>query len=159
MDRGLTVALRCDGDERVGAGHVGRCLPIALALRRVGHDVFVGSYGGVAERLLVGGERDAVADHVDDLAHSLNGSSSRRSAPPPRPTGYARGRPASVLSSIAVLRKPTVTSAPTIRGPDVGRHIDDETRRPTGPGRPAGVPAASRRRGVARGRRPAAGAA
>ncbi len=53
MDRRLTVALRCDGDERVGAGHVGRCLPIALALRRAGHDaLFVGRYGGVAEALL-----------------------------------------------------------------------------------------------------------
>ena len=49
----LTVALRCDGDKRVGAGHVGRCLPIALALRRAGHDaLFVGTYGGVAEALL-----------------------------------------------------------------------------------------------------------
>jgi spore coat polysaccharide biosynthesis predicted glycosyltransferase SpsG/RimJ/RimL family protein N-acetyltransferase len=53
MDRRLTVALRCDGDERVGAGHVGRCLPIALALRRAGCDaLFVGRYGGVAAALL-----------------------------------------------------------------------------------------------------------
>jgi spore coat polysaccharide biosynthesis predicted glycosyltransferase SpsG/RimJ/RimL family protein N-acetyltransferase len=53
MDRRLTIALRCDGDERVGAGHVGRCLPIALALRRAGQDAtFVGTYGGVAQRLL-----------------------------------------------------------------------------------------------------------
>src|SRR6185437_10731954 len=53
MGRRLTVALRCDGDERVGAGHVGRCLPIAHALRRTGHEaVFVGTYRGVAEQLL-----------------------------------------------------------------------------------------------------------
>jgi spore coat polysaccharide biosynthesis predicted glycosyltransferase SpsG/RimJ/RimL family protein N-acetyltransferase len=49
----MTVALRCDGDEVTGAGHVTRCLTIAHALRRAGKEVvFVGGYGGVAERLL-----------------------------------------------------------------------------------------------------------
>ena len=62
MDRRLTVALRCDGDERVGAGHVGRCLPIALALRRAGHDaLFVGTYSGVAGRLLADADLPTVA--------------------------------------------------------------------------------------------------
>ena len=57
----LTVALRCDGDERIGAGHVGRCLPIALALRRTGHDVlFAGRYGGLAQRLLAAAELPTV---------------------------------------------------------------------------------------------------
>ena len=27
------IALRCDGDAELGAGHVGRCVPIARALR------------------------------------------------------------------------------------------------------------------------------
>jgi spore coat polysaccharide biosynthesis predicted glycosyltransferase SpsG/RimJ/RimL family protein N-acetyltransferase len=49
----MKVALRCDGDGITGAGHVTRCLTIAHALRRAGQEVvFVGSYGGVAERLL-----------------------------------------------------------------------------------------------------------
>ena len=30
------VALRCDGDERSGAGHVARCLRLAAALERRG---------------------------------------------------------------------------------------------------------------------------
>src|SRR4051812_10417834 len=62
MGRRPTVALRCDGDERVGAGHVGRCLPIALALRRAGHDaLFVGRYGGVAAALLAAVDLPTVA--------------------------------------------------------------------------------------------------
>jgi RimJ/RimL family protein N-acetyltransferase len=46
------LAVRCDGDERTGAGHVARCLPLALALRAQGwHPVFVGRYAGLAEWL------------------------------------------------------------------------------------------------------------
>ncbi len=47
------IALRCDGDAELGAGHVGRCLPIARALRDAGAEiVFVGRYDGVAAWLL-----------------------------------------------------------------------------------------------------------
>lgn len=49
----LRIALRCDGNSAIGAGHVGRCLPLAAAFERVGIDAtFVGRYEGVAERLL-----------------------------------------------------------------------------------------------------------
>lgn len=49
----MTVAFRCDGDERVGAGHVARCIQIAVALRAGGTaTVFAGTYTGVAAELL-----------------------------------------------------------------------------------------------------------
>lgn len=49
----MAIALRCDGDDATGAGHVARCLQLAHAFRRAGRAVtFVGTYGGVAERLL-----------------------------------------------------------------------------------------------------------
>jgi UDP-2,4-diacetamido-2,4,6-trideoxy-beta-L-altropyranose hydrolase len=52
MDR-LRVAFRADGDERIGAGHVARCLPLAVALRGLGHaPTFVGAFGGLAAWLL-----------------------------------------------------------------------------------------------------------
>ena len=48
-----TVAFRCDGDARRGAGHVARCLQIAAAFRASGDEVlFVGSYSGTAALLL-----------------------------------------------------------------------------------------------------------
>lgn len=77
------IVLRCDGDDRLGAGHVARCLQIALAVRRAGGDaVFAGSYSGVAERLIdaasftvqaptdaaAGLPRDAAAAVVDSYA-------------------------------------------------------------------------------------------
>ena len=54
MGDGLSaVAFRCDGDARVGAGHVARCIHLAGAFQDGGGDVvFVGSYEGVAAALL-----------------------------------------------------------------------------------------------------------
>jgi UDP-2,4-diacetamido-2,4,6-trideoxy-beta-L-altropyranose hydrolase len=47
------LAVRCDGGVRVGAGHVGRCLPLARAFSDRGWSVsFVGSYEGLAASLL-----------------------------------------------------------------------------------------------------------
>src|SRR3954468_11287234 len=47
------VAFRCDGDDTLGAGHVGRCLPIAAAFAAQGWaPVFVGRYEGLAAWLL-----------------------------------------------------------------------------------------------------------
>jgi UDP-2,4-diacetamido-2,4,6-trideoxy-beta-L-altropyranose hydrolase len=55
------VAFRCDGDERSGAGHVGRCVPLAQALAARGWPpLFVGSYSGVAAWLLDRAGLDAV---------------------------------------------------------------------------------------------------
>lgn len=49
----LHVAFRADGDERIGAGHVGRCLPLAHAFRARGHSAtFVGDYAGLAAWML-----------------------------------------------------------------------------------------------------------
>ena len=42
------IVFRCDGDARVGAGHVARCLQIALAFRRWRPRGDVGTYDGVA---------------------------------------------------------------------------------------------------------------
>jgi UDP-2,4-diacetamido-2,4,6-trideoxy-beta-L-altropyranose hydrolase len=48
-----TIAFRCDGDGRVGAGHVARCLQLANAFRSGGDDVvLVGCYEGVAAALI-----------------------------------------------------------------------------------------------------------
>src|SRR4051812_20387889 len=47
------IVFRCDGDDRVGAGHVGRCLQIARAFVAAGDEVvFEGSYGGAAAAML-----------------------------------------------------------------------------------------------------------
>ena len=47
------VVFRCDGGPRVGAGHVARCLQIALAFRSGGAEVlFAGEYGGLAAAML-----------------------------------------------------------------------------------------------------------
>ena len=55
------IVVRCDGGAEAGAGHVGRCLPIADALRSRGAQaVFVGRYDGVAAWLL--SQHDAVTE-------------------------------------------------------------------------------------------------
>jgi len=47
------VAFRCDGDDRIGAGHVSRCLQLARAFEAAGTGtVFVGRFAGTAARLL-----------------------------------------------------------------------------------------------------------
>jgi len=51
------IAIRCDGGAAIGAGHVGRCLPVASALRERGaHVTFVGGYDGIAAWLLDGAQ-------------------------------------------------------------------------------------------------------
>jgi spore coat polysaccharide biosynthesis predicted glycosyltransferase SpsG len=49
----VQIAFVCDGDETSGAGHVGRCLPLAGAFAAAGHEpVFSGAFGGLAAWLL-----------------------------------------------------------------------------------------------------------
>ena len=51
--RAPRIAFRCDGDDRVGAGHVARCLPLAGAFAERGWEpVFVGRFAGLAAWLL-----------------------------------------------------------------------------------------------------------
>ena len=51
------IAFRCDGGPRIGAGHVARCLQIALAFRGGGDEVvFAGDFEGVARQLLIDAE-------------------------------------------------------------------------------------------------------
>lgn len=50
---GERIVFRCDGNERIGAGHVARCIPLAMAFARLGWQVgFVGTYEGLAGWLL-----------------------------------------------------------------------------------------------------------
>jgi spore coat polysaccharide biosynthesis predicted glycosyltransferase SpsG/RimJ/RimL family protein N-acetyltransferase len=47
-----TVVFRCDGDDRIGAGHVSRCLQVARILRNLGTPVrIVGHVDGIAAAL------------------------------------------------------------------------------------------------------------
>ncbi|MGI8633093.1 MAG: GNAT family N-acetyltransferase [Solirubrobacterales bacterium] len=49
----MKIAFRCDGDLRVGAGHVARSLEIAKAFARAGHEpLFLGCYAGLASDLV-----------------------------------------------------------------------------------------------------------
>jgi len=58
------IAFHCDGNERVGAGHVARCLPLSAAFAELGWTVgFVGEYGGLAAWLL---ERAGIAVSAGD---------------------------------------------------------------------------------------------
>jgi UDP-2,4-diacetamido-2,4,6-trideoxy-beta-L-altropyranose hydrolase len=63
---GDRIAFRCDGNERIGAGHVARCLPLAAAFAHLGWRVsFVGTYEGLAGWLLARAKiqaRDASPD-------------------------------------------------------------------------------------------------
>ena len=50
------VALRCDGDNRLGAGHVARCLRLAAALQKRGASCeLVGHHRGAAAELVAAG--------------------------------------------------------------------------------------------------------
>ncbi len=49
----MRLALRCDGNEIIGAGHVARCPPLATAFAQRGWTpVFVGRYTGLAQWLI-----------------------------------------------------------------------------------------------------------
>lgn len=61
------IAFRCDGDARVGAGHVARCLQIALAFEAAGTATrFVGSFDGIAADLLAAAGVASVAPVGDE---------------------------------------------------------------------------------------------
>ena len=61
------IAFRCDGGARVGAGHVARCLQIALAFEAAGTATrFVGTYGGIAADLLAAAGVTSVAPAGDE---------------------------------------------------------------------------------------------
>jgi spore coat polysaccharide biosynthesis predicted glycosyltransferase SpsG len=63
---GGRIAFRCDGDDRVGAGHVARCLPLADAFAQLGFNVgFVGVYRGLAAWLLERAGMQTRAPHLD----------------------------------------------------------------------------------------------
>lgn len=58
------AVFRCDGGERIGAGHVARCLALARAFSRWGWQTsFAGAYDGLAEWLL---ERSGVMTAAPD---------------------------------------------------------------------------------------------
>lgn len=49
----LRIAVRADGDDRVGAGHVARCLPLARAFADLGHrPTLLGTHTGLAGELI-----------------------------------------------------------------------------------------------------------
>jgi UDP-2,4-diacetamido-2,4,6-trideoxy-beta-L-altropyranose hydrolase len=64
--RGGRVAFRCDGNDQIGAGHVARCLPLAMALAQLGWTAsFVGAYEGLAGWLLARAEAHPHAPDPD----------------------------------------------------------------------------------------------
>lgn len=53
MPESGSILIRCDGDDRIGLGHVGRCLALAEAWRRAGIATrFIGRFGAAAQRML-----------------------------------------------------------------------------------------------------------
>lgn len=63
---GERIAFRCDGNERIGAGHVARCIPLANAFSQLGWKVsFVGAYEGLAGWLL---QRAKIRAKIDTCA-------------------------------------------------------------------------------------------
>ena len=59
IDERPRLAVRCDGDAGIGAGHVARCLPLADAFARRGWSVvFVGRFDGLAAWLIERAGRD-----------------------------------------------------------------------------------------------------
>lgn len=59
---GSRIAFRCDGDDLIGAGHVARCVPLAVAFVQLGCRVgFVGTYQGLASWLLARAAMDVRA--------------------------------------------------------------------------------------------------
>src|SRR4051794_30310429 len=79
------VVFRCDGDDRVGAGHVSRCLQIAKALIAPGTDVsIVGRLEGIAAEL-------AATEAIDVLAPD-----------PDAPAGIPDGAAAAVVDSYEI---------------------------------------------------------
>jgi UDP-2,4-diacetamido-2,4,6-trideoxy-beta-L-altropyranose hydrolase len=61
---GRRLAFRCDGDDRIGAGHVARCIPLAEAFTELGWRVaFVGEFQGLAGWLLA---RAGIANRPPD---------------------------------------------------------------------------------------------
>jgi UDP-2,4-diacetamido-2,4,6-trideoxy-beta-L-altropyranose hydrolase len=59
LSAGSRLAFRCDGNEQTGAGHVGRCVPLAVAFAQLGWKVsFVGAYEGLASWLLARAEME-----------------------------------------------------------------------------------------------------
>src|SRR5215218_5891023 len=106
----LRAVFRCDGDRTIGAGHVGRCLPLARVLRDAGAEVvFAGRFNGVAAEL---------------LAHAGVAAVPPDAAPPPDlvvADGYGlrgaelvvlrRGAPVLVLAAAEKLTPPTLALA------------------------------------------------
>jgi UDP-2,4-diacetamido-2,4,6-trideoxy-beta-L-altropyranose hydrolase len=63
---GERIAFRCDGNERIGAGHVARCIPLATAFAQLGWKIsFVGTYEGLADWLLARAKIDVRAANPD----------------------------------------------------------------------------------------------
>jgi UDP-2,4-diacetamido-2,4,6-trideoxy-beta-L-altropyranose hydrolase len=63
---GGRIVFRCDGNDRIGAGHVARCLQLAAAFAQLSWNVsFVGAYEGLAGWLLARAEFDVSAPDPD----------------------------------------------------------------------------------------------
>jgi spore coat polysaccharide biosynthesis predicted glycosyltransferase SpsG len=107
---GAVVAFRCDGGERVGAGHVARCIPLAAAFARDGHEPrFCGSFDGFAAWLLErAGQALAPADAVHDAAAAVVD---------------VYDAPVDVVCALAE-RMPICTIGEGARCPDAGVHLD-----------------------------------
>jgi UDP-2,4-diacetamido-2,4,6-trideoxy-beta-L-altropyranose hydrolase len=104
------VAFRCDGGERVGAGHVARCLPLAAAFANAGHrPVFCGAFDGFAAWLLDrAGQQCAAVDVLDVAAAAVVD---------------LYDVPVGDVCALAQ-RMPVCTIGEAVRCPDAGVHLD-----------------------------------
>ncbi len=126
--RTLGVAVRCDGDERIGAGHVARCLPLAVALAQRGWSaVFVGRYSGLAAWLI---DAAGVATQAPEAAAPCGVDPARWDAAIVDDYGLA---PAEICELAAGLPVTTLGEAPRCprAGVLVDYHLDRAGEAPT----------------------------
>ncbi len=113
------ILFRCDGGDRVGAGHVARCLQIALAFRTAGDEVlFAGEYGGMAADLLTAaGVETVAAEHAPDDGELTVFDSYEAPLPDHSPLAVIADEPGATLERAIEIDYHLDADGPEIAGP------------------------------------------